>query len=90
MKEAFYGSLCYEGLRGGAIQVNDQAVIYKNQTLTLPDEYKNIEMPFQDIEKVEKGRAGLFPAVTIYLKNGKKYKLVVFNRKKFLGCLGQE
>ena len=83
MKKAFYASLFYEGVRGGAIIVNDTAVIYKNQTLTLPDEYKNIVMPFEDIDRIESGGAFPFPTFTIHLKNGKYYKFIIYNRKRF-------
>ena len=83
MKKAFYASLFYNGVRGGAIIVNDTAVVYKNQTLTMPDEYKNIVMPFADIDRIDCGRAFLFPTFTIYLKNGKYYKYIIFNRKRF-------
>lgn len=83
MKKAFYGSLCYQGIRGGAILMNDEAVLYKNQTLTLPDEYKNIKMPYKNIKKVTKESYLLFPAVTIYLKDGHNYKFIIFNRKRF-------
>ena len=87
MKKAFYASLFYEGVRGGAIVVNDYAIVYKNQTLTLPSEYKNIVMPFADIDKIESGRALLFPTFTIYLRNGKFYKYLIFNRKRFYKTL---
>lgn len=89
MKKTFYGSLCYQGIRGGAIFIDDESVVYRNQTLTLPEEYKNIVMPIKEIEKVEKGYMLLFPTVTIYLKNQKYYKFVVFNRKGFLENLEQ-
>lgn len=88
MKKSFYGSLCYQGIRGGAICVTDNAVLYKNQTLTLPQEYKNIVIPFDGIEKVEKSRRLLLPAVTIHLKNHRKYQFVVLNRSRFLKALG--
>ena len=48
-KKAFYGSLFYKGVRGGAIIVNDDSIVYKNQTITLESEYKNIIIPFKDI-----------------------------------------
>lgn len=41
-KEAFYASLCYQGITGGAIYVDADSVVYKNQTLTLPEAYTNI------------------------------------------------
>lgn len=87
MKKAFYGSLIYKGVRGGAVIVNEDSVIYKNQTATLESEYKNIVMPFNDIEKIKQAGSFLFPTVIIHLKNGRQYKFLIFNRKKFLNLL---
>lgn len=89
MKKAFRGSLCYKGLRGGAIFVDNKFVVYKNQTLTLSERYKNIVIPIEEIAKVKKGYAIVFPTVTIYLKNNEKYRFVIFSRKKFIECLQQ-
>lgn len=84
MKKAYCGSLCYQGIRGGGIFIDNKSVIYKNKTLTLPEEYKNIVMPIKEIEKIEKGCMLFFPTVKIYLKDQKSYKFIIFNRKKFL------
>lgn len=89
MKKAFCGSLCYQGLRGGAIFVDNKFVVYKNQTFTLSERYKNIVIPIEENAKAKKGYAIVFPTVTIYLKNNEKYRFVVFNRKKFIECLQQ-
>ncbi len=89
MELNFYGSLCYQGLRGGAIGLNDDYVIYRNQTATLPAEYKNIVIQIKNIESVEKGRSFIFPAVTIRCAGQKKYKFVIFNRNGFLKALKQ-
>lgn len=86
MKNAFYGSLCYEGIRGGAIYVEEGIICYRSKVLTLPEEYQNIRIPFSEIESLDKGRKFIFPAVTVRTISGKSYKFVVFNRKKFLEC----
>lgn len=88
-KEAFYASLCYQGIRGGAIYVDADSVVYKNQTLTIPEAYKNIVMPIKDIDKIEKGWLLFLPTVAIYLKNQKGFKFVIFDRKKFLENVAQ-
>jgi len=89
MEKVFYGSLCDQGRRGGAIYVDNEAIAYKNQTLTLPEEYKNIIIPIKEIERIEKGCMLLFPTVTIYLKNHRHYKFIIFNRKRFLDNIEQ-
>ena len=84
MKKAFYGSLVHHGIRGGAIIIDEGCLVYKNQTATLEAEYKNIRIPFQEIERVEPGNLFLFPTMTVYLKDEREYKFVIFNRKRFL------
>lgn len=88
MKKAFRASLCYHGLRGGAVYIENGAVVYKNQTATMPEAYKNIVMPMQEITAVEKGRKVFFPTVTLRLAGGTSYCFVVFARKRFLETLG--
>jgi len=87
MKKVFRSSLCYEGIRGGAITIEEDKVRYRSKVLTLPDEYKDIEMPISEIEHVEKGYLLPFPTVTIWMKSGKNYRFVIFARKQFLACL---
>lgn len=89
MKIAFYGSLCYEGIRGGAITVEDGIVRYRSKSLTLPEEYKDIQMPVSEIECAEAGYLFVLPTVTIRLKSGENYRFVIFARKRFLACLAQ-
>ena len=84
MKKAFYGSLVHHGIRGGAIIIDEGCLVYKNQTATLEAEYKNIRIPFREIERMEPGYLFLFPTVTIYLKDEREYRFVIFNRKSFL------
>lgn len=84
MQKVFLASLCREGIRGGAVIINEKAVIYKTKNLTISDQYKNITMPLGEIEKVGKGYAFVFPAVTIELKSQQKYKFVIVNRRRFL------
>ena len=87
MKKVFRSSLCYEGIRGGAITIEEDKVRYRSKVLTLPEEYKDIEMPMDEISGVEKGNMFLFPTVIIRMKNGESYKFVVFSRKQFLAYL---
>lgn len=87
MKKAFYASLCHNGIRGGAVFIKDDCVIYRNQTLTLEEEYKNIVIPISDIAKIETSHIFVFPTVALTLKNNRKYKFVIFNRNTFLDII---
>ncbi len=88
-KRAFCCSLCYEGLRGGAIAVTDKGVVYRNDSLTIPERFKKLTVPFENIERAEKSPAAFFPAVTLILKNDERIKFVIFNRKGFLNELSK-
>lgn len=82
--KVFRGSLVYYGLRGGALYVDNENITYKNQTTSIPDEFKNLVIPLKKIVKVEKTRAMFMPAVVIHLSKYQSYKFVIFNRPKFL------
>lgn len=87
MKQAFYGSLCYHGIRGGAICVRGGFVIYATKTLTLPQAYRNIRIPIGEIQHISCGRKLLLPVVHLCLKDQTRYSFVVFCRKRFLRLL---
>lgn len=66
--------------------MDDEYVVFRAQTLTLPDEYKNISIPIKEIRKMEQGSLLFLPTVKIYLKD-RDYKFVVFNRKDFFDTI---
>ena len=84
VRASFYGSLCYEGIRGGALSIDRKGVYYRSKVLTLPEEYRNICIYFEELERLEKGHKFVFPTVKLWLVTGKKYEFVVFGRKRFL------
>lgn len=84
MKKIFAASLCYKGLVGGGITVDDFAITYRTNKLTVPKHLKEIHMLIKDIEKIENTRAALLvPAVEIHMKSGQSYKFIIFGRKNF-------
>lgn len=85
MQKIYKGSLCCDaGILGGSIMLTDESIIYKTQKL-LPDKYKKVTIPIVEIESVTSSHAMLiFPAVNIKTKNNGDYKLLIFNRGKFL------
>ena len=71
---------------GGAITVCDAALTYKTQKLTVSERLRKIEMPLEQIESVVTARVlGILPAVEILMKNGESRRMIVFDRKGFLG-----
>lgn len=86
-KNVFYVSLIYHGLRGGAMYMDENAVVYRNQTATLEQKYKHLTILFTDIKEVECNRCLLLPAVTIHTNDQTQYRFVLFGRKRFLQTL---
>ena len=83
-KQLFIVSFCYRGLLGGEIIADDQAITYKTGKLTIPSEYRNLEMKYTDIAYVYRDKATILPAISVHMKNGSNYKFVFFfSRKKF-------
>ena len=93
MKTLFLASLCYKGILGGSLIVDDEGIGYHSNKLTIPEKYRRLRMPFNDIYKITLSRMFLLPAIAIDLDNGETHKFIVFNRKrlvKVLTQLGQE
>ncbi len=91
MKTQYYiVSLCKNGILGGGLTVDDTAVTYHTNKLTVPDEYRRLQIKYADIEKVTFVRALLLPAVQFHLKNQKVYKfLLFFGRKRLADTLSK-
>ena len=83
-KHLFIVSFCYHGLLGGDIIADDQAITYKTGKLTIPAEFRNLEMKYTDISYVYRDKATILPAISVHMKDGKNYKFVFFfSRKRF-------
>ena len=87
MRKAFVASLCWYGAQGGGLYADDRGLVFRTQKLTLPDELKNIRMPYSDIKAAVSCRSFVFPAVSILLESGREYKFIVFDRKRLLRIL---
>ena len=64
-KQLFMVSFCYRGLLGGEIIADENAVTYRTGKLTIPAEYRNLEMKYTDIAYVYRDKAAFLPAVSI-------------------------
>ena len=81
MKKHFIASLCRGGgLIGGALVVDDTGITYKTNKLTVPNEYRNLEMKYSDITGISKGWLLILPIITIAMSNGETYKFFVVGR----------
>ncbi|MBQ8859425.1 MAG: hypothetical protein IJ012_06540 [Clostridia bacterium] len=82
MKKSFACSLCHNGILGGGLYLDGQAVTYKTQKLTVDEKYRNLVLPLQEITAVT-WKWVLFPVATFRMKNGEKYTFLIFNKARF-------
>ena len=89
MNKYFIASLCKNGIIGGAILADDEAITYKTNKLTVPVELRNIKMKYRDIKNTEPGWLFVFPTVSVEMKNGAVHKFVIFGRKRFMDFINE-
>ncbi len=83
MKKAFMCSLCHKGLLGGALYLDSQSLTYKTNKLTVPKLLRNLVLPIKEIDKVT-WKGLVFPVATFRMKSGEEYRLMIFNKARFL------
>ena len=81
MKKYFIASLCRNGILGGGIHLDDDAVTYKTGKVTVSAKYKNLQMPYEEIVEISKGWLLCFPTVTLQMKDGEAYKFNLLKLK---------
>lgn len=82
MRKAFMCSLCHKGILGGGLYLDSQSITYKTQKLTVDKKYKNLVLPLNEIEEIT-WKWRIFPIATFHMKNGEKYKMIIFNKVRF-------
>ncbi len=87
MDKTYIASLCYQGLLGGALFLDDERVTYRTEKLQVPPEIRNLALPFCRIKNVEKSKALFLPTLTIQMSDGNAWKFIVFGRDSFLSNL---
>lgn len=78
MKEYFVVSLIKNGIIGGGIVADPEAITYHTDKLTVPQEYRHLVMRYEDICEVTRGWSFILPTVTVKMRNGKEYTFAVF------------
>ena len=89
MKKYFVVSLVKNGILGGGIVADETAITYRTGKVTVPQEYRNLQMNYRDITGVAASRKFGFPTVDIRLEGGREYRFLVFGQKRFLAHLRQ-
>ena len=70
MKNYFIVSLCKNGILGGGITADHEAVTYHTGKVTVPAKYKKLEMKYRDIASMANGRLFIWPTVTLKMNSG--------------------
>jgi hypothetical protein len=78
MKKYFIVSLVKNGILGGGIIADSEAITYCTGKVTVPQEYRHLVMKYEDIARVTKGWLFVLPTVTVTMRNENEYKFVVF------------
>ena len=85
MKKAFICSLCRNGILGGTLYLDEKSVTYKTNKLTVDKAYRNLVLPHEEIAELT-WKWILLPIATFHMKNGQKYKILIFNKRRFEKC----
>ena len=78
MKKYFVVSLVKNGILGGGIVADSEAITYRTGKVTVSREYRNLVMKYEDICQVTPGWLFILPTVTVQMRNGEEYKFTVF------------
>lgn len=90
MKACFIASICVHGVQGGAVYLADDGFLFRCQKATLEAEYKNVRILYENIKSVSAGKRVLFiPTTVMETRDGRKYRFLIFNRKRFMRCIEQ-
>lgn len=82
MRKAFMCSLCHRGILGGGLYLDEQTVTFVCQKLTVDKKYKKLVLPRNEIAEIQ-WQWIVFPVATFHMKNGEKYRLMIFNKGRF-------
>lgn len=82
MRKTFICSLCRGGIIGGALYLDDTALTYKTNKLTVDKTYRNLVLPLAEIRELS-WRWIVFPVATFRMADGKEYKFIIFNKNRF-------
>lgn len=83
MKKTFMCSLCRGGILGGALYLDETAVTYRTNKLTVDKAYRSLNLPLDEIAELS-WRWIVFPVATFRMKSGTEYKFIIFNKRRFV------
>lgn len=88
MKKYFVVSLIKNGILGGGIVADLEAITYHTGKVTIPQEYRRLVMKYVDICEVTMGWFFILPTVTVKMREGSEYRFAVFfSRRRLVNTL---
>jgi hypothetical protein len=88
MRKIFMCSLCHNGVLGGTLYLENDSLTYRTNKLTVDKKYRNLVMPLNDINDVS-WNWFIFPIATFNMKNGDKYKVMIYNKSRFVKAFAE-
>ena len=82
MKKRFVCSLCRNGILGGALILDETALTYRTNKLTVDPKLKKLALPLERIVELRWKRL-LFPLATFRMDDGEEYTFLIFCKKRF-------
>ena len=83
MKKSFVCSLiCHNGIVGGGLYIENNAITYKTNKLTVDRKYRNLVLSLNEIRELT-WKWIIFPIATFHMISGENYKIIIFNKRRF-------
>ena len=82
MRKTFICSLCRGGIIGGALYLDDTALTYKTNKLTVDKTYRSLVLPLAEIRELS-WRWIVLHVATFKMADGKEFKFIIFNKNRF-------
>lgn len=82
MKNIYLCSLCRGSILGGALYLDDQALIFRTGKLTVSKQYRNLLLPLKEIHGVC-WTWRLFPMACFSMNNGETHRFLIFRKRSF-------
>ena len=90
MGRYYIASLCKNGLLGGGISVDEDGITFHTGKVTVPKEYRHLQMKYDDICGVTTGKLFVLPTVTIALRDGREYRFFVVGRNRLANTINEK
>ena len=78
MKKYFVVSLIKNGILGGGLVADPEAITYHTGKVTVPQKYRRLVMKYEDIEAVTAGWCFVLPTVLVRMRGGEAHRFAVF------------